>query len=173
MKKTINESFYLTNSFIENYKTNLFKSQNHEHFPNCDAKIGRFPVCANSSTKKHMFYNIILNLSAIIHSRNYLWTDLKSSVNVFMNAIRSASSFRVKSICPFTKKTYFCFAIIDKTEICFSYQQTNKIFYFLYQSVFFLPPDSTQLINLGNVSYIFTPSAFERTVKSITGKFIP
>ena len=75
MKKTINESFYLTNSFIENYKTNLFKSQNHEQFPNCDAKIGRFPVCANSSTKKHMFYNIILNLSAIIHSRNYLWTD--------------------------------------------------------------------------------------------------
>ena len=38
MKKTINESFYLTNSFIENYKTNLFKSQNHEQFPNCDTK---------------------------------------------------------------------------------------------------------------------------------------
>lgn len=96
MKKTINESFYLTNSFIENYKTNLFKSQNHEQFPNCDTKIGRFSVCANSSTKKSMFYNIILNLSAIIHSRNYFWTDLKSSVNVFINAIRLASSFGVK-----------------------------------------------------------------------------
>ena len=96
MKKTINESFYLTNSFIENYKTNLFKRQNHEQFPNCDTKIGRFPVCANSSTKKGMFYNIILNLSAIIHSKNYFWTDLKSSVNVFINAIRLASSFGVK-----------------------------------------------------------------------------
>lgn len=100
MKKTINESFYLTNSFIENYKTNLFKSQNHEQFPNCDTKIGRFPVCANSSTKKSMFYNIILNLSAIIHSINYFWTDLKSSVNVFINAIRSASSFGVKPRLP-------------------------------------------------------------------------
>ena len=71
MKKTINESFYLTNSFIENYKTNLFKSQNHEQFPNCDTKVERFSVYANRSIKKHMFYNIILNLSGIIHRSNY------------------------------------------------------------------------------------------------------
>ena len=131
MKKTINESFYLTNSFIENYKTNLFKSQNHEQFPNCDAKIGRFPVCANSSTKKHMFYNIILNLSAIIHSRNYLWTDLKSSVNVFMDAIRSASSFRVKSICPFTKKHISVLPSLTRQKYAFltSKQIKSSIFY--------------------------------------------
>lgn len=71
MKKTINESFYLTNSFIENYKTNLFKSQNHEQFPNCDTKIRRFSVLANSSMGNHMFYNIISILSGFIHKSNY------------------------------------------------------------------------------------------------------
>ena len=58
MKKTINESFYLTNSFIENYKTNLFKSQNHEQFPNCDTKIGRFPCAQTVAQKKVCFITL-------------------------------------------------------------------------------------------------------------------
>ena len=62
MKKTINESFYLTNSFIENYKTNLFKSQNHEQFHNCDTKIRRFSVCANSNTKNLLIYNLFSDI---------------------------------------------------------------------------------------------------------------
>ena len=71
MKKTINESFYLTNYFIENYKTNLFKSQNHEQFLNCDTKVWKNPVHANSRTKKHVFYNIFLNLSNFVYGYNH------------------------------------------------------------------------------------------------------
>lgn len=71
MKKTINESFYLTNSFIENYKTNLFKSQNHEQFLNCDTKVEKNTVCANSRTKKQVFYNIFLSLSSFVYGYSY------------------------------------------------------------------------------------------------------